>query len=244
MREFIIAEIGSNFRKQDTIKYNKQCAKDQIKRAKDLGADAVKFQIYTHKELYGTNNSHDFDYWSLPRSFVPDLADTAREFNIELIISTFSIDTCNYIDPFVNYHKIAAPEATWEAFVLHVLSKDKITFCSNPKWTHRKMVKLACVSEYPANPRKYNLDKYGIKGISDHTKSFYLIEDCLKIGLNYFEVHADLSGKPWITTPDSCVSLNHNEFEEYVGRIRNPELFYKKVPDYKRSAKNNWFRGK
>lgn len=170
---FIIAEVGSNFT-------NLQDCLDSIVAAKECGADAVKFQMYTHKELYG----YDVEIYDnpigilvgedpvyktgkmpgeLPREWIPPLHSKCEEVGIEFMCTAFSPDGYRFIDPFVKRHKIASAETSdpniWET----VVSLKKPVLFSTGGSTLEEILKpftqypsadltvLYCVSVYPAD---------------------------------------------------------------------------------------------
>ena len=101
---YIIAEIGSNW-------ISLQGCIDSIWQAKECGADAVKFQMFTHEELYGVPGDDTFD---LPRGFISELAQHCKAIDIDFMCTAFTADGVKFIDPFVKMHKVASSSASNE----------------------------------------------------------------------------------------------------------------------------------
>jgi N,N'-diacetyllegionaminate synthase len=119
----IIAEIGSNWHSLD------DCL-SSIALAKNCGADAVKFQAYSHDALYGYRLSraelyHDEDAntltaravdiplaGTLPLDWLPTLKAKADSVGVEFMCSAFSVPLLNEVDKFVATHKVASAELT------------------------------------------------------------------------------------------------------------------------------------
>jgi N-acetylneuraminate synthase len=124
---FIIAEVGSNWKtKEDCL--------NSIHLAKACGADAVKFQLFDEKALYGfdvdavrlkeyqqtvggyqfnTVDSHDLKPMreaSMPVEWLPALKSKADAVGIEFMCTAFSPELYDVVDPFVNIHKVASAE--------------------------------------------------------------------------------------------------------------------------------------
>lgn len=126
-KPFIIAEVGSNWK-------NLADCRHSIEIAKRVGADAVKFQLYTHEALYGLPNSYDdalivaqmrklgsdigecpgkkFDKSCLNPEWLPYLKDKADKVGIEFMCTAFSPELIDMVNPFVNIHKVASAELT------------------------------------------------------------------------------------------------------------------------------------
>jgi sialic acid synthase SpsE len=119
---FIIAEVGSNWRTLDDCKLS-------IAMAKRAGADAVKFQAFTHEALYGRTDEYlgrveqEADLQGiaraariaaheLPPDWLPILASKAKDTGIEFMCSAFSPELVRAVDPYVNLHKVASAELT------------------------------------------------------------------------------------------------------------------------------------
>jgi sialic acid synthase SpsE len=114
----IIAEVGSNWTTFED-------AKNSIALAKQVGADAVKFQAFDYKALYGQdffrNDSQENgkDVWvksarpgQLPLDWLPKLAEKAKACGIEFMCTAFSPELVAAVDPYVQTHKIASAELT------------------------------------------------------------------------------------------------------------------------------------
>ena len=106
-----IAEVGSNWSTFD------DCMRS-ISLAKACGADAVKFQAYSHEALYGkaagnydAGNGMGYSIaelkGTLPLEWLPKLKDKAHAFNIEFMCSAFSPELLDAVNPHVNIHKLA-----------------------------------------------------------------------------------------------------------------------------------------
>lgn len=124
-KPFIIAEVGSNWQ-------NFQDAKDSIQMAKQCGADAVKFQLFTHEALYGKSyfdachihstepcGPNEMSY-ALPLEWLPKLKEKADAAGIELMCSAFSPELVKAVDPFVSVHKVASSDLT-DPFMLQAV---------------------------------------------------------------------------------------------------------------------------
>ena len=93
MKPYIIADIGSNHRDDLGL------AKAQIASAKEAGIDAVKFQFYTHRALYGFEGKAEYE---MPVSWLEPLASHCRSHDIDFMCSAFSVVGYRLVDPFVN----------------------------------------------------------------------------------------------------------------------------------------------
>lgn len=117
---FVIAEVGSNWQSIEDCK-------ESIVKAKQSGADAVKFQLFSYEELYGykmekdpvilahagNDNPHlkGLDLLqALPRDWIPILAQKAKDTGIEFMCTAFSPEGYRFIDEFVTRHKVASSE--------------------------------------------------------------------------------------------------------------------------------------
>ena len=141
---YIIAEVGSNWRSlQDCL--------DSIAMAKACGADAVKFQHFSHWDLYGplsdslitsaaaTEERRDnmVDRWLVA------LSNKCKDVGIDFMCSAFSIEGYRRVDPFVMCHKIASSEFNHVPLVREVmrLGKPVIASCGgSDRGTIVKMV--------------------------------------------------------------------------------------------------------
>lgn len=104
---FIIAEVGSNWRD-----FNE--AKDAVQMAKQVGADAVKFQLFTPKCLYGFSTGSYIPGQSpfLKSDWLPKLKEKADAAGIEFMCTAFSPPGLQAVDPHVEVHKIASSDLT------------------------------------------------------------------------------------------------------------------------------------
>lgn len=221
----IIAEIGSNWKTLD------DCYRS-IDIAKDCGADAVKFQTYTHAELFGVPGN---------RSCQPQLAELhrhAKKVGIEFLCTGFSPEGYAQIDPYVRRHKVASSELTSPDLLNAVnefrkpvlLSTGGATFTeiSHALLVLRnvKVTLLYCVAEYPAKVidfawfLKMKKEFSGLDiGYSDHSIDALNIPMLAKdLGSKVIEKHVNFTH--YSDTPDAPHSLNKDEFRLMVKNLR------------------------
>jgi sialic acid synthase SpsE len=222
-RAYIIAEIGSNFH------ILTDCLAG-IRLATDVGADAVKFQLYSHQELYGCPGP--VLPGEMPRDWLPELAAFADRYGIDLLCSAFSLDGLDYVNTFVKAHKVASCEAVWPEFVAKAMSYGKTVLCSTGaldllgQYDGSEMIPLICDARYPSPGvdlydacRVMGWNVQGLWGISDHTMDYeggpWL---ATQQGAVVVEKHFNPLG--FETTPDAGHSLSLDQFRHMVSRIR------------------------
>ncbi len=154
---YIIAEIGSNWRKSEDQDENLKIALEQISKAKECGANAVKFQLFTHKEMYGIDGD---DKYALPWDWIPNLSAHANELGLDFGCTAFSTHGYSYIDPFVDFHKVASSNVSHlpiQRWFRDYCPSHKTVFVSNGMFHEREfsepaeqIVVMECVSKYPA----------------------------------------------------------------------------------------------
>lgn len=224
---FVVAEVGSNFLNRDDVM-------NSISLAKAAGASAVKFQLYTHKSLYGVDGEIK---GQLDPAWLPKMKEKADAVGIELMCSAFSPEEYEYVDKFVAIHKVASAELTHVRILetLKRLGKPVIlstgasgaadiglalkTLGATPT------VLMYCVAAYPAN--EVNLEtidllrsRFGLPvGFSDHTT------DVLEIPRGAIMRHGACVLEKHFTgidadTPDRPHSLNVVQFRRMVMGIR------------------------
>ena len=214
---FIIAEVGSNAKNIDDCLHS-------VERAKSCGADAVKFQMFSHKDLYGYGSE---DPMAFKSAWLDRVASECEELEIEFMCTAFSVPTFHKIDPYVNYHKIASSDAC-DPFMLDVARETSKPFfvstggktmsdiemlvdeCSNSDHLHL----MYCESAYPAsviNREKFeSLKDFRIPlGFSDHSTNIYPLVDC-----EFYEKHVNFCG--YEDTPDAPHSLSEADFRRFV----------------------------
>lgn len=222
-KPFIIGDVGSNHRG------DLELAKAHIRVAKDRGLNAVKIQMYTHKELYGYDGEMPFE---LPRDWIPVLSGYAKGYGIEFMCTAFSLEGLQYVDKFVNIHKVASSESTWNEFIEAASGTGKQVIISTAGLCHEQIMGLVgprrfflqCVGAYPARSGDYNLKSIHSNlhdGLSDHTRGSITALVALGCGATIFEKHFDIYEVPErpSATPDTPVSASPRDLDNYVKRI-------------------------
>lgn len=224
----IIAEIGSNWiTHYDCI--------HSIAKAKEHGADAVKFQYFTHQDLYGVPGS---------RSCLPDLEALnaeAEKHGIEFMCTAFSPGGYQLVDRYVKRHKIASSEITAIDILSTVGSFKKPVFVSTGGATTEEIdnavrilegceiTLLYCVTDYPARVIDFrNIERLrrryqplGCKvGYSDHSTDVLNVPTmALVCRATVIEKHVNFLSSQ--TTPDAPHSLSEEEFSMMVRILRS-----------------------
>lgn len=216
----IIAEIGINHNG------NLHTALELIRVAKQVGADAVKFQ-------YFTNISHLKKYELAGyEQDVNHLKQYCDKINITFLSTPHTFDAIQILDNYVDIFKIASPYLGVPNFLKEVASKNKPILLSTGSVIHNNgmasieeiqnalsfipnadVTLLHCVSKYPCKNGYYErideLKNLGYSvGLSDHTKNIKLPK-----GLPVYEKHIMLDNDLCI---DRKVSLSPTEFKEMV----------------------------
>jgi sialic acid synthase SpsE len=223
---YIVAEISGNHG-GETIK-----ALDLIYEAKAAGADAVKLQTYIPSEL--TTPGHH-ELWALfekaqtPREWHERLFEYARELDITIFSSAFSVDGVHFLAglgaPAI---KIASAEIKDEALItaafetdLPVIVSTGMADCSIT--IPRAHVVLHCVSKYPTPIEEANLRAiktlqypHDLVGYSDHTASQDVIVAAVAMGAVMIESHLKLDDH----CIDAAYSLNPTQFAAMCKAVR------------------------
>jgi sialic acid synthase SpsE len=211
---FIIADVGSNWRRYNDDAKNLECALQHIDEAARAGVSAVKFQLFTHEELYGVPGDDSF---ALPAEWLPELKAACDRAGVEFMCTAFSAEGVRVVDPHVKRHKIASAEmmhtgildaviATGKPFIVSTggaTEADVLAFVEyvdergGDKDPVGRMSILECVAAYPALPAAYSLREMmhwreawsDQVGISDHTLSLVVALTAVGCGATVFEKH-------------------------------------------------------
>lgn len=226
---FIVADVGSNWESFEDLS-------NSVSMAKAVGADAVKFQFYTAKELYGVSKEASHE---LPVEYLAKLKEKADAVGIEFMCTAFSPEGVKIVDPFVRRHKIASSDVTYPALLQAINDCGKpVVMSTGGKslgdirsalgYLHDKDVTLLyCVANYPAtNVNLFGIEKlrrefpsvYSI-GYSCHSKEWTPgVEACKSHGATMLEKHFRIRS---MMTPDHLHSLDVEEFKQMVKCIRD-----------------------
>ena len=176
---FFIAEIGINHNGDLSI------IKELIKRSKDSGFDAVKFQKRTIEKVYSKDlldqerespwgNSQREQKEGLELDYIQykEIDKYCKSINIEWFASAWDIDSLVFLDQFnLKYHKIASAMIVDEEFLLEVAKRKKHTFISTGMSEEKHINKaekifkdhqtsfelMHCFSTYPMDHKDANL---------------------------------------------------------------------------------------
>jgi len=223
----IIAEVGSNVISATDCFYS-------IEAAKLCGADAVKFQWFESREMYG------FDGYCepfFPKSLLLELADKCEEIGIEFMVTVFSPETLEMIAPRLKTIKIASSDMEYLPLISAAMATGKEIYLSTGGHSaheiqrvldyidgYEKLVLFYCNAEYPT----YSLDFRNLlkepfcdykTGLSDHSKEVFLTALAAPMfGVDVIEKHVNFCGHKH--TPDAPHSLSLKDFKRFCSAVR------------------------
>lgn len=248
---YVIAEAGANHNRDRGI------ARELIEVAADAGADAVKFQVYTGAALYSTKTprfkylederspSELLDAIALPREWLPELADHARDRGLAFFATPFDDDAVETLSAVgVPVMKIASFELIDLPLIRRAASAEVPIILSTGMATYgeiedalgavaeagnREVALLRCASVYPAAPEIMNLramttmrSAFGVPvGLSDHTTGIAVPTAAAALGAELLEKHFTLSRE--MKGPDHPFALEPDDLQAMVLAVREAE---------------------
>lgn len=118
-------------------------AKDLIHRAREAGADAVKFQHFKAEKIVsdrgfrelGAQQGHQASWkqsvfeiyrrYECNRDWTLELAETARQAGIDFMTTPYDQEAVELLDPYVPAYKIGSGDITWTDFLAQIAARDK-----------------------------------------------------------------------------------------------------------------------
>jgi len=218
-KPYFISEVSSNH-SQDINR-----AKEFIKVSKEIGCDAVKFQLFKIEKLFApeilkkSKEHRKRKKWELPVSFLKELSDYANSLNIDFTCTPFYLEAVKELEPYVNFYKIASYELLWDDLIIECAKTGKDLILSTGmatlgeiehavkvfrKNSNAKLTLLHAISGYPTPINEANVSaietlRYAFKcdvGLSDHSvSSAVLCRAVYKYDAKIIEFHLDLDGK-------------------------------------------------
>jgi sialic acid synthase SpsE len=227
----IIAEIGQNHNGDMEI------ARELIMRAKENGADAVKFQVYDAKKLFCKENNDWYDYnckTELSKEQLFLLAQECLKNDIEFMASVFDVERVAWLEEInVKRYKIAS-RSIKDAGLIDTLSKTgkplivSLGFWNSlefPAMGTKKIDFLYCISKYPAPLDEVKLGSVDFKryaGFSDHTVGITAAVAAFARGARIVEKHFTLDKEMF--GPDHSGSMDLNDLRSLNQFRREIEL--------------------
>ncbi len=210
-----IAEVSSNHNKDIN-----RCLRF-IDVAKQIGCDAVKFQLFKIDELFApeilskSSEHRRRKEWELPHEFLPIISNHCKKIGIEFGCTPFFIDAVDILLPYVDFFKIASYELLWDGLLDKcaktglpiILSTGMANMleinnaCKIILNTNLDLTLLHCNSAYPTPVTHANLaaietlrSKFNLKvGWSDHSVNKNVIKRAIyKWDAEVIEFHLDL----------------------------------------------------
>jgi len=222
--------------------------------AKWAGADAVKFQLWmTPADLVGEGlertplKSGAWEGKTLaelyraaqtPPEWFPTLFDYAKQINLPMFVSPFSLQAVEYLEARdCPRYKIASFELNWLELIVRVAETNKPVVLSTGTCTKDEvatalgciprrvpLTTLHCVSAYPTEIGQSNVNRMlrlpFPYGISDHSLGYIVPMTATALGAAMIEKHIMLPSREGL---DSAHSLTPDEFRQMVNNVRGVE---------------------
>lgn len=234
---YIIAEVGSNFDK------NIDKAKRLIDVAREAGANAVKFQLFSADVLYPNRDGlYDvFKSIELDAEWVPLLNKHANDQGLHFMASAFDLGSVSVLEAInTPAHKVASSETTNLGFLNRLAVTGKPMIISTGMCDmidveeavnaclgagNDQIVLLQCGAMYPLPNELVNLrviqslaQRFNCPvGFSDHTLGQVAAVTAVGLGATVFEKHYTLDKKGM--GPDHFYALEPDELKSYVAAI-------------------------
>jgi len=247
---YIIFEVAS------THENNWKIARNYVDQAKEVGADAVKFQLFEADKVLnpltpGLKATYDyFKTAQTPRNWFPKLADLCKKAGIDLLCTPFDLCAASFLESVgLPAIKIASGELTNHQLLVHVAKFDKPVILSTGMATMREitaavgilknngcsqLVILQCVSVYPMPYEDANVlamrtlqEEFSCPvGYSDNGSKGYLVP-LLAVTLGASVLEKHVTSQKRRGSMDDIFSLSVEEFALMVKKIRQLEKDYK-----------------
>ena len=226
---FIIAECGVNHGGKF------ETALKLVDAAKGTGADAVKFQLFDSRKLWGDDR---IAHLELSPSQMLDIRAYCSAVGIEFMCTPFGVEEALFLKPLVQRMKIASGclgrrdllEAVRDLPVILSTGMATPPEIDEALWhLDHDVTLLHCTSAYPCRLEDVNLramitlsNFYGFPvGYSDHTSGITVAIAAVALGAAVIEKHLTLDRNA--VGPDHKASITPREFKGMVMAIREVE---------------------
>lgn len=189
-------------------------AKELVRASKEVGCDAVKFQLFTADKLWDKEKQPEHHAAAikseLPKEWIPDLHKLAHSIGLEFAVTVFDLETVDWLIPFVDFYKVASYEMMWFDLLREIDKTGKPFYVSTGMSSRREVFELVnegfqnlsgifhCVSNYPAiESDHWMLNQFQTSyphlpvGWSDHTRSITSVKMATS-DADMLEFHIDL----------------------------------------------------
>lgn len=237
---FIIAEIGVNHNGKIDL------AKKLIDKAKEVGADAVKFQTFKAEDLVIKKAKTEYEMLKKLEIKEKDFGELKKycdKKNIIFLSTPHTNEAIDFLEPLVPAYKVGSGDLTNLPFLKKVAQKKKPIILSTGMATlketeeavetilpiNKELILLHCTTNYPCPPEEVNLTametmekRFNLAvGYSDHTEGIQVALDAVILGARIIERHFTLDKN--LIGPDHKASLEPKELKEMITEIRNIE---------------------
>lgn len=149
-----------------------------IRMAKDVGCDAVKFQLFKIEFLFAPEvlekraDLRARKAWELPLEYLAPLAQYAHQLDLEFSCTPFYLEAVDQLEPYVDFYKVASYELLWHDLLRKCGGTGKPLVISTGMATlpeidaairsirgleTRSLTVLQCTSAYPTPVSEANL---------------------------------------------------------------------------------------
>lgn len=229
----VIAEVGSNIKSYSDAEYS-------ICKAREAGANYVKFQCYSEQDLYGTGSS---TYEPFKPEWIKRLKEVADKTEIGFMCTGFSPGMYALINLYVDTHKVASAEIT-DLNILSTIATFKKPVVLSTGGASIPQIQTAleilkgcpvtimyCVPKYPAKYIDFEMlpilkstfgNDYSY-GYSDHSIDIGIIPVIAsQFPCTILEKHVNFLD--YTDTPDCQHSLNFEELSMMIRVLKGEEI--------------------
>ncbi|MCZ8344657.1 MAG: N-acetylneuraminate synthase family protein [Leptospira sp.] len=265
-KPYLVAEIGLNHNADLEI------GKKTIQKAKECGADAVKFQTYKTEEFIDNTNKDVkflfdiFKQYELDESLHKEFQKTAMDLGLDFFSTPLTVSAVDLLESLnVPIYKIASGDIVNKQLLDKCIQTKKPMIVSTGaalpeevtraieylKYKQTSICLLHCVSLYPTPFEKVNLNSVPfyldstpfLVGFSDHSEGTLASSVAVGMGATVIEKHFTLDEN--LPGPDHQISMNPETFRQLANDIHSA---YQMRGEYGKKVHveetNGWFYGR